>query len=258
MKIDSNILTAIIGVIGVLFGTLVGALLSGIGHILKSRAESKKVLNQNIFNLFQIWHIISILEKYEIDNVTNLYIDKIRKLYPDQKIPGDQDAEIQKLFSDFLSQFLSSFLQKIDTPFKENYYTGVSELSKFAPVLAYDLSNNRYINDFLNHFEVISHSIFKQKASENPSADEEQFFIEFNKGLQASKKWVTKDFSKDLQKDIIKLSWKNGILSWLSCKRKINKRLNIFKDKNINKSMDQYIQETIKPLLVESKQITEG
>lgn len=258
MKIEPNILAAIIGVIGLLIGTLLGELSSGIGHLLKSRAEAKKVLNRNIFNLFQMWHIISILENFEIDHFTKLYLDKIKMVYPSKKIPEDQDAEIKKFFSYVLSQFLTSFLQRINTPFKENYHTGVSELSKFDPIMAYDLSNNRYVDDFLNFYEEFSCSICQQNLSGKPFPDEEQFFRDFHKGLQASKEWMTKDFSKDLQKDIIKLSWKSGISSLLSCKRKINKRRNMFRDEKINEFIDQYIHEAIKPLLAESEQVTEG
>lgn len=259
MNMNTGIISAVIGVGGVIVGVLMGSLLSGLGHLLRAKSEAKIVINKNIFNLFQIWHIITIFEKIEIENFTKLYIDKIRAHTSDEIFPQDQDENIRKLCAHFLTQFINSFLQKIDLPFKEYFYKDVMELSRFSPIFAYELSNNRYINEVLNHFEVFYNSIYQQNSTENQSSNEKQFLNDLHKGLMASKEWVTKDFSKDLQKDILKLSFKSGIKTWISSKLKIRKRqTKLMDDTKIDKYLDTYIQEAVLPLIENSKPMAKG
>jgi hypothetical protein len=249
MDIDIKIVTAVIGVIGVIAGTLMGSLLSGFGHILKSRSEAKKVINQNIFNLFQMWHLVAIFEKVSIDNLSELYIKKIKEHLSNDVIPENQDTEFKNFCAYILTQILNSVFKKIDTPFKDQYFKAVLELAKFSPVMAHDLSNNRYTNELLNQCDEFYQSIYNQNISTDPSEEEIKFYNDFYFGMIAGKEWATKDFSRDLQRDILKLSWKSGIRTWVSSIFKIRKRRIKLQDKKIKEFLDKYIQEVVKPLI---------
>ena len=243
---DTNISVALIGVIGI----LVGAALNGAGFLFKSRTEEKKIINHNIFNLFQIWHIVLVLEKFDSEKFSSLYLNKIKGLFPDQSLSEKQQKELHAYCSQFFNQFIMESLKAIDVGFKNNFLAGVLELSKVSPVLAYELSNNRYIKDLLDHFDTLINTACKQPNNNYSINNMEGFENGFQAGVQASKKWITKDFSKDLQKDISRLSFDSGILIWISCKRKIRRKNKKYDDKKMNEVLDQYIEEAVKPLLI--------
>ena len=110
----------------------------------------------------------------------------------------------------------------------------------------------------LNFFESFYNHTLKQQSKDNTIAQLEGFHDGLQAGIQASKQWLTKDFSKDLQKDICKLGFESGFFIWVSCKNKIRKQNKKYDDKKLNKFMDQYVEEALKPLFSKFEKQSKG
>jgi hypothetical protein len=142
-----------------------------------------------------------------------------------------------------------SLIKITDIDMKQSYLNGVMELSKVKPVLAYELSNNSLIKNFLDNFDGFINALLPNMQDRNHVMTLEGFDNGFHAGVQASKKWVTKDFSKDLKRDISRLAIASGIFTWISCKIKIRKQIKKFDSKKIQSMLDKYIEEAVKPVL---------
>ena len=72
---NNILLTASIGVLGI----IVGAVLSGIGFLIRNKLENIRIKNEALFNLLSIWRILKFAEpsKPEIPLLTKIYLDKV-------------------------------------------------------------------------------------------------------------------------------------------------------------------------------------
>lgn len=156
--IDLKALLAIAGVVTVFFT----ALLKGLGYLLHGRAEALKVRNQTLFYLFKIRAAI----QTQIDCSSQLYQDafleilkeelpsSISRAFPD--FPPDETPDPNELLSvnDSIKEKAKSISQsvelRIDQSITEPFAETLIELSSIDPYLAFKLSNNSRLQNFID------------------------------------------------------------------------------------------------------------
>ena len=79
----------------VIIGVFLGSLLSWIGHIFKTRAETKAKVNSALFHLLEIWTVIGAAKLINEDKFSEKLISEIKESFPKENITPEIESEIK-------------------------------------------------------------------------------------------------------------------------------------------------------------------
>jgi hypothetical protein len=217
----------------VIIGVFLGSLLSWIGHVFKTRAETKAKVNAALFHLLEIWSVICVAKVINEDKFSEKLINEIKEAFPKENITPEIEAEIK----DGLEQSMPIWLgvrSGTEPKYLSKYMDAVNELASVYPIYAYELNKNQMVINFLDGFEVL----FKGKeVAEHEKA-----------ALKNMKAFLSNDAFSEFQTDLRKLSKKSGILNYLRVRKhikKIDRRLNSIPKKHFK----DYIDKVIAPII---------
>ena len=224
-------------------GILLGAVISSIGYLIKTRQENKKYINEVMFNLLEIWKIVNMSNVFTSNVFPKALLSRVKERFPKETISKEDEKFFQKL----LPQALEMIDKESGFPevnLYERYLLSIQKLSSVQPVLAYSLGQNNMMLKYLKGMDnYIKKQLVDQK-NNNESLDE---FSE--KFIADAKLLMESGLLDDLEKDLILLSFKSNVFNWLSVKSKI--KLSRKRRKSLPKeAIDQYIDFVIEPLII--------
>jgi hypothetical protein len=128
-------------IIGVLFGILLGSLLTSAGYLYKSRIDRIKIVRGTIFCLLKTFHLVCATKNMEI--LSRLYAQKAQRYcyekgYP--KLDRNSTLEMDKLISKLMNSLIDPIWHQLDGDFTVDFNNSLIELSKINPVLAYNFT----------------------------------------------------------------------------------------------------------------------
>ncbi|MGR5150034.1 hypothetical protein ACQKP8_26245 [Photobacterium alginatilyticum] len=214
---DSKVLAALIGLVGI----SLGAFLSGLGFYLKSRAERLETKRNVLFHLLEIRHLVktSFLDSHKITQEYLTYcLDYFEKIGLGKM--GAMPDGINSLIDEHLNNLLSAMKPNIDASFISSYENAIKQLSKNDPVLAYKLSGREKLNQVLNSQDEYLNNLSGLESIQNiPNVSS---FI--SKQADKAQDAAIKELLNDLDKDIHNVSLGCGLLTWWSCKKIMEKK----------------------------------
>ena len=133
---EPEVLAAFIGVGGI----SLGAFLSGIGYLIRSFADQRKVKSRVLFYLLELRFALS-TQMLNPDSVKEQYIDFINELLEKKGLPseGGIDQFLEVAITRHFSQIAAAAKVPIDEKMVSAYEASLQELAVHAPIRAYRL-----------------------------------------------------------------------------------------------------------------------
>jgi hypothetical protein len=217
MLIDfsNNFPTIVIGFISGVIATL----LSGIGYFVKIWLENKRVMKVCLFNLLKANKTLGIIEFLESGKFEKLVLKKVKEMFPNESFSSQDDLNAQEYFRKFLNLSFTPILDKYLEELSNNYHSTVNKIARIKPLLAFNLNNQFYANQYIKDFGNV--------LSTNP-----QFANDINSELvkNTTQDILISDAKKDLKKDIIKIAFRSSKKTWFILK---------FRSKIFDKQLEQ-------------------
>lgn len=231
----------IVAIIGPPLGIILGSLLSGMGYLYKEKYNNRRIVNQNIFYLLKVLHLT--LAMKNIDKGCTLYIRKIEKYVSPEDKSQIENSEINQLINNSLFTMINPIYQKLNNDFGQKFNDSLTELSKVSPISAYDLSKNSYYEELIKQINQIHQESVQEINQQN------EFMNGYRDGVKGSQKHVLNAFSSKLEKGIKSISWKSTVFTWIACRFEIYQIKKKFADKEFNKFIEEYVNNTVVPII---------
>lgn len=237
----------LIGVVSV----IIGALLSGIGYLVKTRYEHKKLLNEALFNLLEIWYVIRISTFFDVSDYMETYLRRVKDRFPEANFTKEDEEQYRQNFPKVVITSLQNFTGPAKEKLHERYLGSIRKLSGIAPILAFELSGNQNLDLYLEHFDKLLNE-FSPLPSDAKSESESASAMEYFR--THVKKLILSDTVHDLENDLRRLARKCGTKVWYQTVRKIHRIRKREKDLPI-KFADEAIDKVISPLIKKTEEI---
>ncbi|OGU65674.1 MAG: hypothetical protein A2279_04635 [Stygiobacter sp. RIFOXYA12_FULL_38_9] len=222
-----------------IIGALLGALISSTGYLLRRRTERKKVFNQSLFSLLEIWSQINKIVKVDPANFVEQLKGYISKKYPDVKFDEKDSASFVLIVKVFKNLIVEKELSKNNESFEQLFYETIKEISFYSPVLAYELNKEHSIKHILSIIDQYINSI-------SAIIDSTQLADLNNKKQLITDKLqekIMKETLLSLENDLKKVALKGSIRNYYKVKKLLKEKKNIVVDDTF---FDSYIPELIK------------
>ncbi len=226
MNINETMLVPIIGIIGV----LIGSLLTASGYLYKNRIDKIRIINQNIFYLLKLFHLVCAFRN--IDKLSSLYWEKIDLYFSNKEKKEFSKEDSNKFFTNLLITWMQPVLYQLDDDFNTCSRKALIELSSLNPVVSYEISKNFY-------FELLMKQINDKLISVQNA---ENTINGFEIGLKVSQKKITTKFSLILKKGIRRISWNANFMTFITCRYEIKKIQNKYREQDIKNFLSEYVE----------------
>lgn len=223
-----------------IIGALLGALISSTGYLLRRRTEKKKVFNQSLFSLLEIWSQINKIVKVDPANFVEQLKGYISKKYPDVKFDEKDSVSFVLIVKVFKNLIVEKELSKNNESFEQLFYETIKEISFYSPVLAYELNKEHSIKHILSIIDQYINSI-------SAIIDSNQLTDLNNKKQLITDKLqekIMKETLLSLENDLKKVAWKGSIRNYYKVKKLLKEKKNIIVVDDT--FFDSYIPELIK------------
>jgi hypothetical protein len=196
-------------------GAIIGWFLNQISGWWRIRRDDKRTLNQVLFNLLEIHHL---LNRFDIDESVDQIIDRLI-----EKLTLTIAIEERNQVKEIIKVALHSFLLKITTDelkaVESKYQAAIDQLAKISPVRAFYLSDKTKILENINLLEKWVDHAAENDTSGQIDTDQAKKML-----IGATKPEIMDDSLKDFRKHITAIAWQINPLVWLKIKRLLNKR----------------------------------
>jgi hypothetical protein len=236
---DSKVIAALIGLIGI----SLGALLGGVGYYLKSRSERLQAKKLVLFHLLEFRHLLksSYVDPKEI---TAEYLKYCTAIFLKLGVNLDDDVpeELKKLIENHMASLVEAMSPKISPAFIHSFENSLHSLCKDEPVLAFQLRGKEQLTEVLT----IQENYIKNFTNSNLFGSYQKDNEVASKQLNDMNNRATKELIKDIDQDISLISRYCGIYTWFNCRSIIKKKSKpkvCFKDTGIEKLLEETFKE---------------
>ncbi|WP_274882984.1 hypothetical protein [Vibrio harveyi] len=216
-------------IISVALGAFLGSLISFIAFHYKERKAEKEKLNHSLFRLLSVWQNLSMSQFIVSDSYAEAIVAGLKRKYPNEVIPDNLAAEMSKGIMECAPIGKQSELY-------DKYHDSIESLAQIDPILAFKLSTNRVLVEYLK----LLHDI---------PADN----VEAQAFLSSFKSFTNKESLADLEQDLLIISKRISRITAKEVKQKIEKirkRMLSIPESDI----DQYINLVIDPAIKKATQ----
>jgi hypothetical protein len=246
MVTDPVVIASIVGAIGVLVGTFLGAVTTAIGHVFKRRQWRQVIRKRVLFDLLEIWYRLKISRGLDSKQFVEAYIQSAKKEFPTFELNDEQRDFLTATVEQTLKPLWAA-AQETSSPLpSESYRQSVITLSRVDPVLAYQLNGNEALKSLLKTLE--SH-IDQVPAPSEVAADKRAQIHEMFACMKAATKNANAESAiKDVERDLRLLARGVGFVTYFRVLSKIRERRNGHKNA-IDRAVHVAIQGVLKPAI---------
>ncbi|NVJ67476.1 MAG: hypothetical protein HWE16_13390 [Gammaproteobacteria bacterium] len=217
------------------WGTVVfGAFTAIAGYWFKSFRSKKKNLRKALFLLIEMWHYLYAISAFHPNMFSKKIIASLKANFPKLELPGDDIAQHEQLLELYLKQYIAPITKDMAnkgiTPVRNPLTDAINEIASDYPFISYKLNSGISTDDLVQSLNSICGNLDSES-------------IDHNLITEQVSDHIYKDTAKLLEKNILSLSLKIGIESWIKAKYFIRKR------KNKLKLDEKSIQEDILPFI---------
>ncbi|HFQ4946524.1 TPA: hypothetical protein ACGUVO_004617 [Vibrio vulnificus] len=220
-------MVAIIPIVSVVIGILLGAVISFISFQYKERKSNRERLNKSLFNLLSVWSSVVVNSAIHSDLIKDAVVNALKRKYPHERIPDNFSEELDK-------EMRGLFPVVNHHELYEKYHTSVESLAEIDPLLAFQLSTNKYLIDYLKKLHEYS---ALDKTDENSGVF-----------LDSFTSFAYKESVQEFENDLIKLSQLLGKKQVREVKKRIERRKQKMA-KVLDADMDEYVNQVFEPAL---------
>ncbi|EIZ1317398.1 hypothetical protein MOU92_004182 [Vibrio parahaemolyticus] len=209
-------------IISVVLGAFLGSVISFIAFHYKERKAEKEKLNQSLFRLLSVWQHLSMSHFIASDSYAEAIVAGLKRKYPNERIPASLASEMSKGIMEYLPIGNNSELY-------DKYHDSIESLSLLDPILAFKLSSNRVLVEYLK--------LLHEQPADSPQT--QAFLTSFTN-------FAYKESIAEFENDLVTISKRAGRASAKVVQSKIAKKQK--RMTNISESdIDQYINLVFDP-----------
>ena len=212
----------------VIIGALLGGAISSLSFFLKNKRETKEKINESLFQLLEVWSIITMIKVTHSDKFHTILIERIKEKFPNENIDDTTENLLRKEIVKSLPT-----LTGLNGNFLEKYLASVHDLAKIHPLLAFELKQNQMLIRLLGELDKLFDGI--------DEGDEIKEMI-----LPHIRELFLNESFTELESDLITLASKSGYKN----KAKTKKYVDIIRnrlDEIPSDIFDEYIAKVISP-----------
>ena len=217
-----------------IIGTLLGTLISSIGYFYRRRFERKKVINQSLFSLLEIWSKLNKILKLNPDEYVNRLREYMIKKYPNYNLGANNHEAYNLIIKALQNSMIKNGLFNDNKSLLILFDQTVKDISTYLPVLAFELYKDHSIKNILSEIDDFTNSIFSNielRPAEN-TVEAKQFVTDF---LQDK---IIKKSLELLESDLKIIARRSGIINRFKVKKLLKEKKNFEFDDNF---FDSYI-----------------
>lgn len=180
------------------------------GAITRVNRHRTQVLATAHFQLLQLWRELRVMAEVTLTDYVRIYVDEVRKQAPEGVFEREEGQTLENVLLTLLRTFVPSSL--VGGHSVETFDATLLQIAAFHPFLAHRLATNSRLRAAI----VAAENYGKQVASlaERELAMPEMKVL--NSILDDMLCWVAKDSLYLLERDLISLSWKVGLGTFLA------------------------------------------
>jgi len=202
-------------------GVLIGGALTAIGFIYQRRVEKIKILNKALYQLLILYRSIN-RASVNLSIVTEIVLKVVTEIYPENS-DGSEKKELEGYYNSILEELFKNTYQPEDEGLLAIYLDAINNLSVVDPILAYRLSGNVALKRYLTNSVEYLYQL-KGEASSGLSKEGVNVLDEVYK---KTTEMIIEDIVKELKHDLIRLSTKCGVVTFLSVLKRMYKKQEI-------------------------------
>ena len=229
--------------IATLVSIVIGWFLNELTYHFRTRGEEKKQLKEVLFNLLEMWYLIELTNTDFVKTLIDMLINKLNDKFPEIQNNKDISIQLRPTCQQMLHELMPPVVPQNIEKIKERYQCTVDSLSKIDPLMAYRLSGNPEI---FNYLSTIDERLEKMKnVIKNIDASADASELE---SINTFKPVIIEKAIKIFEKDISAISRKISLLTWIKTKRKLRKTNEVI-FKEANKKIDEMLDNLKKSIL---------
>lgn len=217
-------------------GILIGWILTQLGQWINTRHEDKKSLRQVIYNLLETYHW---LIRCDFEYLSNLISTKVMERIPENDRTQENWDKMNEVYLEFIQHHIKPQFETNLKSIEDSYLLTLESLANIYPLTAFVLRGK---TSFLNRLELLEDSSsFWKKLYPN---EIEEIELSQKKATRIIKSGLLTNEINELEKVILKLSWKIGLRLWLNTKiglAKMQEMVTIELEKNIDELFNQMV-----------------
>lgn len=197
-------------IIGAAAAIVLSTVFAAIGAIARINRHKTQVLATAHFQLLQLWRELRIMAEVTLTDYARIYVDEVRKRVPGGVFAGEEGQTLEHVLLTLLRTFVPSSL--VGGHSVEAFDATLLQIAAFHPFLAHRLATNGRLRAAI----VAAENYGKQVAalSERELAAPDMNVL--NSMLDDMLRWVAKDSLHLLERDLLSLSWKVGLGTFLA------------------------------------------
>lgn len=201
-----------------LIGIFLGGAFTAASFVYKRRVDNISKLKRSLYQLLILYRSVAV-KSFDTNQILNPLTEALIEILPDFKKGENHDDQGKVVISRLIDK---SLIEESENLF--SLYLGVvDDVSEIDPILAYRLNSNVGLKKYLAAVDELT--IEAKSAVEAISSDAEKKFVEvFFSGISD---FVTANILTELKRDIIRLSIRCGLLTFISAWKMIRISKNI-------------------------------
>ena len=203
----------LISALPVLIGAVIGAAPTLIIYYKKNQTETRKILNESIHYLLEVFFQINRLNAEKmLDEYMDYYLVEVKKKFPtidNNTIKALKDASYQKLKENIVPAAQKQALDSLEK-LAEKYENMVADLAKILPINAFYLRGKNQLKDLLQMVSEYFENIQRTDLVADPMTKD--FIGQMQSSLTIQ---LIDEFKDDLKKELLVLLGKSN---WSTCR----------------------------------------
>lgn len=222
--------------IATLVSIVIGWFLNELSYHFRTCGEEKKQLKEVLFNLLEIWYLIKFTNTDFIKAPIDMLINKLNNKFPEIQKNKEVSTQLRPVIQQMAQVLMPPVVPQNIDKISERYQSTVDSLSRIDPLMAYRLTGNPEIYNYLSTIDDRLEKIKNVIESLDVSADESRLA-----SIKTLKPIIIEKVIKIFEKDVSAISRKISILTWIKTKRKVRRTDTVIlqeADKKIDEMLD--------------------
>jgi len=252
MKIDMEVITALLGIGGI----VLAALMSSAGYLYRNSTEHKKSARKVLYLLLEIRQTI-IASLFDPDEATDKYfIHYVRQLnakgieVKPEEVPEGMRMLVSGHFNNVISSLRTDIESRLLVPFEE----ALLELASVDPVLAYQLRGKEKLEKIAVHTRQYQSNVNNQLDSITGEEWAQKFLLELSDDL---KEEALDELSETINADVMALAKACGWFDYWKCKAVLANSLSNKNKYNFD-DLDKVVDKLMAKLVVAATKQLQG
>jgi|GEM_PF-3237539 len=228
-----------------LFIGVFAPLMLAMGYFYRARREKKENLRKALYILLEIWHRMAVLYRQNFDSMFDVFAKEIRKAAPEEEFTVEQQEATRKYFTPILLGVARSSAFSDMDDFQELFDEAVRLISVDDPLFAYHIGSAGKTKKFLSEFNGYVDNTLKPLDEEGGDSLILSSAIKSHISLH-----VSKDVLIDLEKNVRRIAFRVGIITFLKSCSVIRARKNKL-EKFSESEIKELVGTVLAPMLLE-------